>query len=40
MGKYDLPYVLDWNDELVVIVHLADYISSRDDRIVNVNGKV
>lgn len=40
MGKYDLPYVLDWNDEMAVIVHMADYISSREDIIVNVNVKV
>jgi 23S rRNA maturation-related 3'-5' exoribonuclease YhaM len=39
MGKYDLPYVLDWSDELATIVHIADFISSRDDILVNVSEK-
>lgn len=39
MGKYDLPYVLDWNDELATLVHIADFIASREDIIVNINGK-
>jgi 23S rRNA maturation-related 3'-5' exoribonuclease YhaM len=37
MGKYDLPYVSDWSDELATCVQLADYISSREDIIVDVS---
>jgi hypothetical protein len=40
MGKFDLPYVFDWQDTLASIVHIADYISSREDITVNINNKV
>jgi hypothetical protein len=40
MGKYDLPYVLDWQDKLATCVHMADYIASREDIIVDINKKV
>lgn len=37
MGKYDMPYVLDWQDELATVVHIADYLASREDVIVEVD---
>lgn len=38
MGKYDLPYILDWSDKLACIVHISDFLSSRDDIIVDIGG--
>jgi hypothetical protein len=37
MGKYDLPYILDWSDKLATCVHLADFIASREDVIIDIN---
>lgn len=39
MGQYDLPYILDWDDKLATIVHLSDYIASRDNILVKVDEK-
>jgi len=36
MGKFDMPYILDWSDMLATCVYLADYISSRRDVLVDI----
>jgi len=36
MGSYDMPYILDWSDELATIVHISDVIASREDIIVGI----
>jgi len=37
MGKYDLPFSSEWNNKLDTICQLADYLSSREDVIVQIN---
>jgi len=39
MGKYDLPYILDWSDKLATCVHVADFIASRRDIIIPIESR-